>query len=227
MDFSMGINIIIAIDGPASSGKSTTAKQLAKLLKYIYIDTGAMYRACALCSLKSGIEISDHEKLKKMIEEISISFEYNENGNQVFLNEENVSKRIREEDISRLSSEIAVIGFVRERMVALQQKMGQNCSVIMDGRDIGTVVFPDADYKFYMDASVEKRAERRFIELQDRNVETDYNSVLEEMKWRDHNDMNREISPLRKADDAIVVKTDNMTIDEQVSYIYSVVKNEK
>lgn len=186
-----------------------------------------MYRACALCSLKSGIEISDHIKLRKMIEEISISFEYNENGNQVFLNGENVSKRIREEDISRLSSEIAVIDFVRERMVSLQQKMGQDCSVIMDGRDIGTVVFPDADYKFYMDASVERRAERRFLELQEREVDTSLESVLEEMKWRDHNDMNREISPLRKADDAIVVKTDNMTIEDQVSYIYNVVKNEK
>ena len=223
----MGTNIIIAIDGPASSGKSTTAKRLAKLLRFVYIDTGAMYRACALCSLKSGIEISDHENLKKMIKEISISFEYNENGNQVFLNGENVSERIREEDISRLSSEIAVIDFVRERMVALQQDMGQNGSVILDGRDIGTVVFPEADFKFYMDASVEKRAERRFKELTDRGINTEFNSVLEEMKWRDHNDMNREISPLRKADDAIIVKTDDMTIDEQVSYIYNVVNNEE
>jgi len=145
---------VIAIDGPAASGKSTTAKKLAKILKYIYIDTGAMYRACGLMSLLENIDLNDEAALQKMLNRIKIEIKYSADGNRIILNDKDVSERIREADITKLSSQIAVIGAVRTKMVELQRMMGENGGVIMDGRDIGTVVFPDADYKFFMIADV-------------------------------------------------------------------------
>jgi len=146
----MNKKYVIAIDGPAASGKSTTAKQLAKKLKYIYIDTGAMYRTSGLCTIFQNVSMDDEIALQKMLDEISIKIEYAEEGNRIYLNGEDVSERIREADITKLSSQIAVVGIVREKMVELQRKMGENGGVIMDGRDIGTVVFPNADFKFFM-----------------------------------------------------------------------------
>lgn len=153
---------VIAIDGPAASGKSTTAKSLAKKLKYVYIDSGAMYRACGLMSLQENVDLNNEKALAEMLENIAIDIEYNESGNRIILNGKDVSKRIREADITKLSSQIAVIGIVRTKMVELQRKMGENGAVIMDGRDIGTVVFPDADFKFFMIADVHTRAVRRW-----------------------------------------------------------------
>jgi len=181
---------VIAIDGPAASGKSTTAKQLAKKMKYIYIDSGAMYRACALRSLQESIELNDIEKLHKMLDKINIEITYSETGNKIILNDNDVSDRIREADITKLSSEIAVIGIVRERMVDLQREMGKRGGVIMDGRDIGTVVFPDADYKFFMIADVKTRAKRRWKEAMDNGENLFLQEIERELIWRDKNDTN-------------------------------------
>jgi len=210
---------VIAIDGPAASGKSTTAKLLAKKLKYVYIDTGAMYRACALNALWENNDLKDTGALKKMLSEIEIKIEYSENGNRIFLNGKNVTERIRQADITKLSSEIAVIGIVREKMVELQRKMGKDGGVIMDGRDIGTVVFPDADFKFFMIADVKTRAKRRWKEAREKGENLSPEEIEREIEWRDKNDSSRAISPLKKAEDAIEIDTTNLSIDEQVNLI--------
>ncbi len=210
---------VIAIDGPAASGKSTTARKLAQKLEYIYIDTGAMYRACGLMSLKENIPLDDLDALTEMLSRIKIEIRYSPDGNMILLNDEDVSKRIREADITKLSSEIAVIGIVREKMVELQRIMGQKGGVIMDGRDIGTVVFPDADYKFFMIADVKTRALRRWKEAKEKGEELDLAEVEKELIWRDKNDSTRKISPLKKADDAIEIDTSGMSIEEQTALI--------
>ncbi len=216
---------IIAIDGPASSGKSTTARKLAAELAYVYIDTGAMYRACALRSHNDNIKLTDVDALTEMLNSISIDIRYQTDGNRLILDGEDVTGEIRKEHISRLASEIAVIGVVRERMVDLQRALGLNGGVIMDGRDIGTVVFPNADFKFFMTADVRTRAKRRWKELLDKGVDTPLDKIEEELEWRDRNDSSREIAPLRQADDAIRVDTSDLTIDEQVKVLYQYIKD--
>lgn len=218
---------VIAIDGPAASGKSTTARQLAKLLHYIYIDSGAMYRACGLQTLLKKIELTDLDSLKEMLQSIDIRIEYAPEGNRIYLDDEDVSTRIREADITRLASEIAVIGIVRERMVELQRKMGEEGGVIMDGRDIGTVVFTDADYKFFMVADVKTRALRRWQEAKEKGEELDLSEVEQELRWRDQNDSTRSHSPLRQAEDAILIDTSAMDIEQQVAYLYQIVREGK
>lgn len=218
---------VVAIDGPGASGKSTTAKQLAKKLKYIYIDTGAMYRACGLMSLMENIELNDEPALHDMLSRITIEIKYSASGNKIILNGEDVSARIREADITKLSSQIAIIGIVREKMVDLQREMGQSGGVIMDGRDIGTVVFVEADYKFFMIADVKTRAFRRWQEAKAKGANHSLDSIEEELIWRDKNDSEREISPLKQADDAIPVDTSNLTIDEQVSFLYEIITEQK
>lgn len=220
----MNKKFVIAIDGPAASGKSTTAKQLAKKLKYIYIDTGAMYRAAGLCTLLQNVNLNDKAALKNMLYEISIKIEYAEEGNRIYLNGEYVSERIREADITKLSSQIAMIGIVREKMVELQRKIGENGGVIMDGRDIGTIVFPNADFKFFMIADVKTRALRRWQEAKEKGEDISLEDIEEELIWRDKNDSTREISPLKQAEDAIPVDTSGMTIEEQVQFIYDKIK---
>ena len=216
---------VVAIDGPAASGKSTTAKTLAKKLKYIYIDTGAMYRACGLDSLEKKIELSDDTKLKKMLENIKIDIEYSEAGNKIFLNGKDVSLRIREADITKLSSQIAVIGIVREKMVDLQRDMGKKGGVIMDGRDIGTVVFPDADFKFFMLADVKTRALRRWKEFEEKGENLSLEAIEKELIWRDANDSGRKISPLKQAEDAIAIDTSKLSISQQADKILEVIQN--
>lgn len=220
----MNNQFVIAIDGPAASGKSTTAKQLAKKLKYIYIDTGAMYRACGLCTLLQNISLDDEVALKEMLDKISIRIEYEEDGNKIFLNEEDVTERIREADITKLSSEIAVIEVVRKKMVELQRKMGEDGGVIMDGRDIGTVVFPKADFKFFMIADVRTRSLRRWDEAKEKGEVIPLEEIEKELIWRDKNDTTRKISPLKQAEDAISVDTSKMSISEQVRFIYNKIK---
>ena len=222
----MNNKFVIAIDGPAASGKSTTAKQLAKKLKYIYIDTGAMYRASGLCTLLQNMGLDDEVTLKKMLNKISIRIEYVEEGNRIYLNGKDVSERIREADITKLSSQIAVIGIVREKMVELQRKMGEDGGVIMDGRDIGTVVFPNADFKFFMIADVRTRALRRWKEAKEKGEIILLEEIEEELIWRDKNDTTRKISPLKQAEDAIPIDTSGMTIDEQVKFILDIIKKE-
>ncbi len=220
----MNKKFVIAIDGPAASGKSTTAKQLAGKLKYIYIDTGAMYRASALCTLLQNMSLNDEAALNNMLNEISIKIEYAKDGNRIYLNGKDVSERIREADITKLSSQIAVIRIVREKMVELQRKIGEDGGVIMDGRDIGTVVFPNADFKFFMIADVKTRALRRWKEAKEKSEIISIGEIEKELIWRDENDSNREISPLKQADDAIPIDTSKMSIDEQVQFIYNKIK---
>ena len=216
--------LIIAIDGPAASGKSTTAKLLAKQLGYLYLDSGAMYRACALAALEQDIAHSDIARLDKLLETIDIRIEYSPDGNKVLLNDIDVTKRIREEDISRLASDISTLGPVREKMVELQRQMGNEGGVIMDGRDIGTVVFPHAELKFFMIASAEERARRRCEELIVKGLEADYETVLKELQERDKQDSTRALAPLKPAADAIEIDTTRLSIEEQVELLYQYVQ---
>jgi len=220
----MNKKFVIAIDGPAASGKSTTARQLAKKMEYIYIDTGAMYRACGLNAILQKIDLTDDIALEKMLSKINISIEYTKEENKIILNGEDVSKRIREADITKLSSQIAVINIVRKKMVELQSEMGENGGVIMDGRGIGTVVFPNADFKFFMIADVKTRALRRWKEAKEKGEKLALEEIEQELIWRDNNDTTREISPLKQADDAIPIDNSSMTIAEQVDMIYSIIE---
>lgn len=218
--------ITIAIDGFSSCGKSTMAKDLAKELGYIYVDTGAMYRSVTLYALRNGLINEDGintEKLAEKMCDIHISFVFNpETGRpDTYLNGELVEKEIRSIEVSNHVSPIAAIPFVREAMVNQQKKMGENKGVVMDGRDIGTVVFPNAELKVFVTASAEVRAQRRFDELKAKGMEADFNEILKNVQERDYLDSHREVSPLRKADDAIELDNSFMTIDEQNEWLLS------
>ena len=216
--------ITIAIDGFSSCGKSTMAKDLAREIGYIYIDSGAMYRAVTLYSMENGIftaEGIDAEKLKKQINNIRISFQLNpETGRpDTYLNDINVEKKIRTMEVSSRVSPIAALDFVREAMVAQQQEMGKAKGIVMDGRDIGTTVFPDAELKIFVTASPEIRAQRRYDELKAKGEEAGFDEILENVKQRDYIDQNREVSPLRKADDALLLDNSHMTISQQKEWL--------
>jgi len=210
--------MIIAIDGPAASGKSTIAKKLAKRLKMDYIDTGAMYRACFLKAQKMGIDISrDYKLLQAIIEGIVIRFE--DKGKTIFLDGVNVTKEIRDEVISLGSSKIAKIDFVRSAMVRLQREMGKRGSVVLDGRDIGTKVFPEADFKFFIVASIEERARRRLLESTKKKKNLTLLEIEKNILKRDRDDTTRKISPLVKATDAIEIDTTKLKKDEVLEKI--------
>ena len=218
--------ITIAIDGFSSSGKSTMAKVLAKSIGYAYIDSGAMYRAVTLYCIDNGIIADDNtvntDELQKRINDIKISFGVNATtgATETYLNGKNVEHEIRDMRVSSRVSTIAAIPFVRHALVAQQQAMGKNKGIVMDGRDIGTTVFPDAEMKVYVDASAETRAQRRFDELRIKgDTTTTYEQVLENAKHRDHIDSTREESPLRRADDAHVLDNSNMSRDEQNQWL--------
>jgi len=219
----MGKGLIIAIDGPAASGKSTTAQLLAKKLGYLYIDTGAMYRACALKAKKLGIDINDEESIRNLLDFIDIRIENDNSKNRILLDGEDVSEDIRADDISSLASAISAIPAVRYKMVELQRKMGEKGSVILDGRDIGTFVFPDAEVKFFLTASPEIRAKRRWLELQQKGIDKNFSEVLADLVKRDNNDSQRALAPLKKAEDAIEIDTSNMTIEEQTETLYKII----
>lgn len=216
--------ITIAIDGFSSCGKSTMAKDLAREIGYIYIDSGAMYRAVTLYSLENGIfqgnEI-DAEKLKNQIKDIQISFCLNQETGRpdTYLNGVNVENKIRTMDVSSHVSPIAALGFVREAMVAQQQDMGKAKGIVMDGRDIGTTVFPDAELKIFVTASPDIRAQRRYDELKAKGDEASFDEILENVKQRDYIDQNREVSPLRKADDALLLDNSQMSISQQKEWL--------
>ena len=216
--------IIIAIDGHSSSGKSTMAKDLAREIGYIYIDTGAMYRAVTLYCLRKGYIQGDkiqEEALKADLDKVDISFRYNaETGRpDTYLNGEKVEKEIRSMEVADKVSLVAALGFVRRAMVAKQQEMGKAKGIVMDGRDIGTVVFPNAELKVFVTASPEVRARRRLEELQAKGEQTTYEDVLANVKKRDYIDSTREESPLRQAPDALVLDNSNMTIPEQKQWL--------
>ena len=216
--------ITIAIDGFSSCGKSTMAKDLAREIGYIYIDSGAMYRAVTLYSIENGIFTGndiDTEKLKKQIKDIHISFQLNpETGRpDTYLNGVNVENKIRTMGVSSKVSPISALDFVREAMVAQQQAMGKEKGIVMDGRDIGTTVFPDAELKIFVTATPEIRAQRRFDELKAKGQEGSFEEILENVKQRDYIDQNREVSPLRKADDALLLDNTDMTIPQQKKWL--------
>lgn len=216
--------ITIAIDGHSSCGKSTMAKDLAKEVGYVYIDTGAMYRAVTLFSLQHNLwtgDKVDEEALQRMMNDIMITFRYNEEIGRpdTYLNGTCVESEIRNIEVSNHVSPIATLGFVREAMVGLQRLMGEAKGVIMDGRDIGTVVFPNAELKIFVTASAEIRAKRRYDELTAKGVECNYEEILKNVTERDRIDSTREISPLKQAEDAIVLDNSNMTIAEQKTWL--------
>lgn len=222
----MSKGIVIAIDGYSGTGKSTTAKRVAAELGYIYVDTGAMYRAVTLAFIRGSVDISLPEQVQEALAGIKINFVLNEaSGDQeTYLNDENVESEIRGIEVSDLVSDISAISAVRRQLVAQQRAMGEVGGVVMDGRDIGTVVFPDADLKIFMTASDEIRAERRWEELlvQGKNISKE--EVLNNLRTRDKIDTSRADSPLRKADDAIVIDTSNITIEQQVKDILKLAK---
>ena len=216
--------ITIAIDGHSSCGKSTMAKDLAREVGYVYVDTGAMYRSVTLFALRNGLFTADginEEELRKRMPEIHIAFKFNAEAGRpdTYLNGELVEKEIRSMEVSNHVSPIATLGFVREAMVAQQQQMGKDKGVVMDGRDIGTTVFPNAELKVFVTASAEVRAQRRYDELKAKGMEADYEEILKNVQERDYIDSHREVSPLRKADDAIELDNSNMTIPEQKQWL--------
>ena len=217
--------ITIAIDGFSSCGKSTMAKDLAREIGYIYVDTGAMYRSVTLFAMRNGLFNADGsiktDELRQRMNEINISFRLNsETGRpDTYLNGELVEKEIRTMEVSAHVSPIAALPFVREALVAQQQAMGKEKGIIMDGRDIGTVVFPDAELKIFVTASAEVRAQRRYDELKAKGMPADFDDILKNVKERDYIDSHREVSPMRKADDAIELDNSNMTIAEQKAWL--------
>ena len=221
--------ITIAIDGYSSTGKSTIAKQLAKELSYIYVDTGAMYRAVALYAMKQHIiseDSFDVDRLVEAIDAIEIGFKYNPSLGfaEVYLNGQNVEKEIRSLEVSNFVSKVAEISEVRKKLVEEQQQMGLNKGVVMDGRDIGTVVFPNAELKLFMNASANTRAQRRYDELIKRGDKVTFEEILKNVESRDHIDSTRKDSPLVKAADAIEIDNSNLTLEAQFEKIYTIVK---
>lgn len=222
--------ITIAIDGFSSTGKSTVAKQLAKALGYVYVDSGAMYRAVTYYAMQNDIISNDSFNAEKLVSElnmVNISFKYNDSLGfaEVYLNGVNVEKEVRTLDVSQWVSKVAEISEVRKMLVNQQQQMGQEKGVVMDGRDIGTVVFPDAELKLFMTASAETRAKRRYKELLERNEKVSYEDVLSNVESRDLIDSTREDSPLIKADDAIEIDNSNLNLEEQFEKLYNLAQN--
>ncbi len=217
--------IVIAIDGYSSCGKSTMAKNLARQLGYVYVDTGAMYRAVTLYALRHQLFEADGEadaaSLQHAMPDIRISFQFNAQTGKpdTYLNDELVEQEIRTMQVSERVSKIAAIPFVRTALVAQQQRMGKDKGIVMDGRDIGTVVFPHAELKIFVTASAEVRAQRRYDELQQKGMPARYDDILKNVQERDYIDSHREVSPLRKADDAIELDNSNLTIDEQQQWL--------
>lgn len=217
----------IAIDGPAGAGKSTIAKRVAKELSYIYVDTGAMYRAMALYFLRAGIGAEDEAAITAACEQITVALS-NENGEQqVFLNGENVNGFIRTEEVGKMTSAVSIYAAVREKLTQLQREMARTTDLIMDGRDIGTCVLPQAQVKIYLTASVETRGNRRFLELQEKGETYSLEEICRDIEKRDHRDMTREISPLKQAEDAVLVDSSDMTIEEVVDRIINIVKEKQ
>ncbi|MDY5774241.1 MAG: (d)CMP kinase [Lachnospiraceae bacterium] len=214
----------IAIDGPAGAGKSTIAKRLAKELGFIYVDTGAMYRAMALYFLRSGIAKEDEAAISKAAREVDVTIRYENGEQQVLLNGENVNGLIRKEEVGNTASVTSAYGEVRKKLVELQQQLAEQADVIMDGRDIGTVVLPKAQVKIYLTASVETRAKRRYDELTEKGQNCELKEIEQDIADRDYRDMHREISPLKQAEDAVLVDSSHMGIEEVVETIKSIYK---
>jgi cytidylate kinase len=216
--------LTIAIDGPSGAGKSTAARSLANRLGYLYIDTGAMYRAVALKIKAKSIKPEDESAVSPLVSSLSISFATDGEETHVFCGKEDVTEAIRLPEISRLASDISKKRSVREALVRKQREMGRRGGVVLEGRDIGTVVFPDADVKFYLDAEIGVRGRRRFDELAHKGIKVEFKETLEEVVQRDHNDMHRALSPLKKADDAVCIDSTHRSAEEVVEEMIRVIK---
>ena len=214
------MKINIAIDGPSAAGKSTIAKALAKKLDYVHLDTGAMYRCIAYKSVMQGLDLEDEEKIIEMMQDTVIEMKPD---GSIFLDGNKVGNEIRTNEMSMASSKVSMLKGVRAELVALQQKIAENKGIIMDGRDIGTVVLPDAEVKIFLTASAEARAMRRHLENQEKGIPSDLNALIEEINQRDYQDTHRANSPLRQAEDAIRVDSSDLTIDEEIDMIYQIV----
>ena len=220
----MGNIITIAIDGPAGAGKSTIAKILSKSLGITYLDTGAMYRTVALKAIREGINTRDEASLEKLVSDIDIKIEYHENEQHIFLDGEDVSGKIRTPEVSKGASDVSAVKAVRIRMVELQREIAAGQSVVMDGRDIGTFVLPDAKYKFFLNASLEERARRRYKEQIEKGIkDITLEDVMRDIEYRDKNDSSRDFAPLAKAEDAIEIDTTDMTVQQVVEKILSII----
>lgn len=209
----------IAIDGPAGAGKSTIARTVARRLGFIYVDTGAMYRAIGLYFLRKGVNGHDAETIAAMCPELSVTIQYEDGEQQVYLNGENVSGQIRTEEVGQMASLTSAQPAVRATLLQLQRDMAKNADILMDGRDIGTHVLPDADLKIYLTASAQVRAERRFAELTSRGVDCDLARIRQDIIERDHQDMTRAIAPLRQAEDAVLIDSSELTIEQVVDLV--------
>ena len=212
----------IAVDGPAGAGKSTIAKTLAKELGYVYVDTGAMYRAMAYYFLQQGIDKDDEAAITAAVDGADVTIRYEDGAQQVLLNGENITGYLRTEQVGNMASATSIYPSVRTKLVALQQKLAKTTDVIMDGRDIGTCVLPDAQVKIYLTASVETRAKRRYNELVEKGEPADLEKIAVDIQERDDRDMHREMSPLRQAEDAVLVDSSEMSIDEVVAAIRAI-----
>ena len=214
----------IAIDGPAGAGKSTIAKQAARELGFIYVDTGAMYRTIALGLLRKGTDCEDEAELEAALKEIKVEIAYENGEQQMLLNGENVTGEIRTEQVSRMASISSARPMVRAKLLEMQRSLAASADVLMDGRDIGTKILPDAQLKIYLTASIEARAKRRFLEQQAKGEECSLEEIEKDIEDRDYRDMHRETAPLRQAEDAVLVDTSDMTIEETVRCIETLVK---
>jgi cytidylate kinase len=218
-----GEKMVVAIDGPAGSGKGTITKIVAEKLNLVYIDSGATYRCVSLACLRNNLKLEDKEKIIELAKTLDIRFDEKQ---RTFLNGEDVSKQIREKEVTGTVSQVSSIVEVREILVDLQRKMAIGKNVIMEGRDITTVVFPNADYKFYLDATVEERAKRRYLQNQEMGIESNMDEIIENIKFRDYNDMHKPVGSLMRTDDQIYIDSTNMTIDEVVNEIIKHIKKD-
>lgn len=212
--------MVVAIDGPAGSGKGTVSKILSNKLNYMYIDTGAMYRSIAYLVLKNNIDIKDSKSIIELAKNAKIEFI----DSKVIVNGEDVTDKIRSMEVSKIASPVSSIVELREILVNLQREMAKDYNVVMEGRDITTVVFPNAEYKFYLDATLEERAKRRFIENKAKNMDVNYEEILENIRKRDYNDMHKEVGSLTRTEDSIYIDSTNMTIDEVVDEMLKHIK---
>ncbi len=221
------MGFVVALDGPAGSGKGTITREVAKKMNLINIDTGAMYRCVTLLMIRQNIKLEDKEKIKEILDKIDIKFGI-ENGEQkVYLNGEDVSLLIRTKEVNEFVSPVSTLKIVRERLADMQREMSKAIDVIMEGRDIGTNVFPNANVKIYLDATPEERAKRRFKQNEEIGIQIPYEEILESVKNRDYIDSHREISPLKQAEDAIYIDSTNMSIDEVVEEIVNIIKKKR
>ena len=221
------MEFIVAVDGPAGSGKGTITKIVGEKENLIYIDTGALYRCVTLCMIRKNVSLEETEKINDILENINIEFIKEGEQKQVYLNGENVSRKIRENEVNKLVSQVSHIVIVRNAITDLSRRIAKGKEVIMEGRDIGTNVFPNANVKIYLDATPEERARRRYLQNKENGIEMPYEEILESVKNRDFIDSTREIAPLKKADDAIYVDSSDMTIDEVVSTIEKIISEKR